>query len=216
MYGVQKKNCGVLHIWSRDFDREYQTLSWLECDTTFAGGHKIVTHLRCSVCTKFESNIKSGRNYSSKWIYEADSLRTSNIRDHARSDQHVHALNLLRRESSRTQGQSFLQSTVIGKALFSLSESEKAKLRCKFDVAFFIAKEKLSFIKYPQLLNLEARHGISLGTTYMSKVSCREFTHYIAECMRQHISNCTSSSNFFLYFWMGLQTPEILPFLLYG
>ncbi len=183
--------------WSRDFDREYQTLSWLECDTTFAGGHKIVTHLRCSVCTKFESYIKSGRNYSSKWIYGADSLRTSNIRDHARSDQHVHALNLLRRESSRTQGQSFLQSTVIGKALSSLSESEKAKLRCKFDVAFFIAKEKLSFKKYPQLLKLEARHGISLGTTYMSEVSCREFTHYIAECMRQHITNCTSTSNFF-------------------
>ncbi len=33
--------------WCRDFDRELQTLSWLDCNTIYKDGKKIVTHLKC-------------------------------------------------------------------------------------------------------------------------------------------------------------------------
>ena len=38
------------------------------------------------------------RNFSDYWIIGASSIRTSNIRDHAKSDQHLHAMSLLQRE----------------------------------------------------------------------------------------------------------------------
>ena len=44
--------------WHRDFDRELKTLSWLDSDTTYKGGKKIITHLKCITCTKFESRIR--------------------------------------------------------------------------------------------------------------------------------------------------------------
>ena len=76
-------------------DCECQTLTWLNCDTEMNGRKKEATKLRCSVCTKFKANIASKRNFSEKWLLGADSVRTSNIWDHAKADQHVHAKNLL-------------------------------------------------------------------------------------------------------------------------
>ena len=55
-----------------------------------SGAKKIVAKLKCKVCVKFESKIAGRRNYSNKWIVGADSVRTSNIKEHARTDQHAH------------------------------------------------------------------------------------------------------------------------------
>ena len=183
--------------WLQDFDRELKTLSWLECDTTFKGGKKIVTQLRCSVCSKFESRIEGRRNYSAKWIRGADSVRTSSIRDHANSDQHLHATSLLQRECASAEGRSLASFAPIAKALSTIPEDERVKLRYKFDLAYFISREKLSFRKYPQLVKLEARHGVNIGTNYVTETSCREFTHYIADSVRQQLCNCLSTVNFF-------------------
>ena len=155
--------------WRRDFDRELKTLSWLDCDTTYKGGKKIITHLKCITCTKFESRIRGRRNYSARWIDGADSLRTSNIRDHANSAQHFHATSLLQREQAAAQGQSLVSYAPIAKALCTLDEGEKVKLRHKFDIAYFIAREKLSFRKYPQLVKLEAKHGVNMVLTTLQR-----------------------------------------------
>ena len=54
-----------------------------------SGAKKIVAKLKCKVCVKFESKIAGRRNYSNKWIIGADSVRTSNIKEHTRTDQHA-------------------------------------------------------------------------------------------------------------------------------
>ena len=41
--------------WKRDFDREFKTVTWLECESTVEGGAKVVTKLKCIVCSKFRS-----------------------------------------------------------------------------------------------------------------------------------------------------------------
>ena len=41
-----------------------------------------------------------------------------------------------------------------------------AKLQVKFDIAHFIATEKLAVSKYPALCALEARHGVNVGSEY--------------------------------------------------
>ena len=52
-------------------------------------GTRVVTQLKCSVCTKFCSRIDSMQNFSHRWIIGAESIRTSNIRDLTQSEQHI-------------------------------------------------------------------------------------------------------------------------------
>jgi len=66
----------------------------------------MVSKLACSLCKKFRSRILSRRNFSDRWITGVESIQTSNIRDHARSDQHIHAMSLLTEEIHRVRGES--------------------------------------------------------------------------------------------------------------
>ena len=75
-----------------DLDRECQTISWLEFDTE-PERKRVVMKLRCAVCVKFRTSTSSRRNFSHKWILGAESIQSSNIRDHAKADQHVTAMN---------------------------------------------------------------------------------------------------------------------------
>ena len=90
--------------WQRDYDRELQTLTWLDCQSEFDHGKKVVTKLSCSVCAKYRDKIKGRKNFSDKWIMGAESLRTSNIKDHAQCEQHKHAMTLRRKEQAQSKG----------------------------------------------------------------------------------------------------------------
>jgi hypothetical protein len=70
-------------------------------------------------------------------------------------------------------------------------------LRHKFDIAFFLAKEKVSFRKYPQLCQLEGHHGVAIGSSYTNEVACKTFTHYIAESWRQQLCQKLHQAKFF-------------------
>ncbi len=62
--GSQKRRSvtyATFQKWCRDFDRELQTLSWLDCNTIYKDGGEIVTHLKGSICTKLEAKIKGRR-----------------------------------------------------------------------------------------------------------------------------------------------------------
>ena len=62
--------------WRREFDKECQTISWLDCDVTGKEGKRIVDRLKCKVCLKYKSRIESRRNYSDKWLVGAESIRS--------------------------------------------------------------------------------------------------------------------------------------------
>ena len=52
-----------------------------------------------------------------------------------------------------------------------LPEDDRKQLRHKLEVAYFVATEKVSFKKDPKLCELEARHGVDVGTTYVIEVA---------------------------------------------
>ena len=54
----------------------------------------------------------------------------------------------------------------------------------KFDISFVIAKEHLSFSKYPAIHDLEVKHGVDFGTSYKNCDSTHNFVHYIAESQK--------------------------------
>ena len=80
------------------------------------------------------------RNFSDRWIVGADSVRTSNIRDHAHSDQHDHAMSLLKQESAKAEGKSCYSYAPIAMALSTLPDGEKERL---WNIAYFIANIQL-------------------------------------------------------------------------
>ena len=193
----RKVKLETFNKWVRDFDRAHQTASWLDCETEMESGARFVTKLKCRICFEYNASLVGGRNYSDKWVHGADSVKTTNIRDHAKSDQHVRAMNLHKKATAKASGQSPTSYAPIAKALNVMAEGEKEMLLIKFDLAYFIAIEQLAFAKYPKLCELEERHGVSVGTAYRNENACKEFVHYMAESSRQNLSSKISAATFF-------------------
>ena len=165
--------------WKAEMDKDCQTMTWLECDTEIHSSRRFLTKLRCSVCAKFKASIATRRNFSERWISGADSIRNSNVSDHARCDQHLHAMNLLKREQARVIDAPSSSYVPIAQLLSKIPQLEREQLKRKFDIAYFLAKEKLSYRKYPCLCELEARHGVFIGTSYTNEIAGKTFSHYI-------------------------------------
>ena len=178
-------------------DKDCNTLSWLECETSGTTGKKTVEKLMCKVCIQFESKIARRRNYSDKWISGASSVRTSNIRDHSKSDQHAHAMTLLKQSQARSKGLDASTYAPIAKALHQISESDKKTLRVKFDIAHFVATQRLPFPNYPALCQLEAKHGVDVGTAYRNQNAGKTFCHFIAESKREQLVEKLTKAHFF-------------------
>ena len=164
--------------WRTELDREYKTITWLGCKTLLVSGKKIVDKLLCAICKQFKNSISSTRNFSYKWIDGADSIRTSNIKDHTQSQQHINAMQLFSREHAKEKSLSIHLPII--ESLHTLSDEDREALRKKFDIAYFIAIEKLPLAKYPRLCELKKRHAVHLGHSYLNENSCKEFISYIA------------------------------------
>ena len=181
--------------WRTELDRDYKTITWLECKHCWSWERKSLTSCCVSLCKQFKNSISSTRNFSDKWIDGADSIRTSNIKDHAQSQQHVNAMQLFSREHAKEKSLS-IHSLIID-SLHTLSDEDREALKKKFDIAYFIATEKLPLAKYPRLCELEKRHAIHLGHLYLNENSYKEFISYIASQKQELLLDKISKSNFF-------------------
>ena len=129
--GIKKRHVefATFQKWQRDLDREHQMMSWLDCNTEKEGAKKVATTLKCNVCTEFVSKIR--KNFSEKWIVRADSVCISNIRDHARYDQHAHAMSLLKKQRSQPAGLGPSSYAPIAQVFNKLSDVEREQLWVK-------------------------------------------------------------------------------------
>ena len=64
------------------------------------------------------------------------------------------------------------------------------------EIAYFIAKEELPFAKFANIIELEKRHGVDLGETYMNKPGCSEFIRCISKVFTEDLIKEMSSSNY--------------------
>ena len=146
---------------------------------------------------KFKTRIATRRNFSGQWLLGAESVHISTIHDHARADQHIYAMSLLKQEHARSSGSGYSSYSPIAKALSKLSDEEEEQLWHKFDIAYFVAQERLSFPKYPRLYELEAHHGVAIGSTYTNEIAGKNFTHYITESIRKQLFKRLAQAKFF-------------------
>lgn len=106
-------------------------------------------------------------------------------------------MNLLMREQTQAQGASVTTYSPIAQSLNSLPEDERRKLRAKFDIAYFVATEQLAYRKYPRICQLEARHGVHLGSSHLHENAGKEFVYHIAKSRRQDLLSTISKAEFF-------------------
>ena len=108
---------------------------------TFLHGKFISYRMHC----KYINRIVGHKNFSDKWVSGADSVRTTNVPDHANSDQHVHAMNPHRREQPQAESVRVASYNTIVWSLNTMSEDEWRRLRAKFDIAYFLATKQLAY-----------------------------------------------------------------------
>ena len=137
--------------------------------------------------------ICSVKNFSKAWIEGSTYHKTSNIVEHARSDQHKGAMIRLRQEQARKRQEPITAYTNIARRITVMDNATKERIKRKFDISFVLAKENLAFTKYPLIYKLEQRHGVDLGQAYQGRESAQIFAHYIAQSQRREFHrNLTS------------------------
>ena len=68
-----------------------------------------------------------------------------------------------------------------------MDESTEVMLKPKFDIAYFIAKERMAFTKMKPLCDLEERHGVDLGAQYKNDIACSIIVSYTAAEVRHNL-----------------------------
>ena len=121
------------------------------------------------------------RNYNSAFIVGTKILQSSSYKDHTASDMHKWAMLPFKKQ----QGSDITDYAPIAKALHMLDTDAEAKVKRKFDIAFFIAKENLAFTKMGPLCELEEQRGVDLGQGYKNDQACASFVEYIAMEQRE-------------------------------
>lgn len=146
----------------------------------------------------FVRSMNTGlKHFSASWITGSSNHRSSNIVDHAQSEQHKAAMLKLRRDQAKSSNKSITSYSPIARSLLGMDDAVKDRMRKKFDICYVMAKERMAFRKYPALHDLESRHGVDLGTAYKTKDSARSFTHYIADTQRQNFVQMLSTAQLY-------------------
>eukprot|EP00731_Ephydatia_muelleri_P003766 Em0001g3766a len=162
--------------WVAENDKELDTSLWLKYEKD---GRDTVGLLKCAVCVEFEARLVGMRNFRSTFIEGTPNLRTTSFKDHAKSDMHARAMMLFKKKQAGPSNASSCPPII--QLIQNLDAETEARVKRKFDIAFFICKENLSFLKMGSLCELQTRHGVDLGEGYKNNKACTEFAHYIAE-----------------------------------
>ena len=171
-------------------------MSWLRCNLDF-DSNDCVGSLWCELCRRYESSIAGSKNFQHAWLVGSVNQRTSNVIDHAMSQQRSIAVNKWRTDNARASQESISAYAPVAKSLLHIEKSEYTRLLKKFDLCYILAKEMMAFKKYPVLAKLKKRHGVDIGKSYLNRARAQEFTHYIAESQRLQLRRKLKDAKFY-------------------
>lgn len=188
--------------WQKQFDKDYQSLSWLQC-TKDPIDRTIVSTLFCRVCRQYESKIESMRNYSAAWVRGSLNHKTSNILDHTRSEQHTASMSYQRIATAKASNQPLQSYAPIARCLLTMDTCQQTRMLHKFEICYVLAREGLAFLKYPAFHALAERQGVEIGSSYKRNDCAKLFVHFIAEAQRNFFLQSISDTNFISFLMDG-------------
>ena len=110
--------------------------------------------MKCIVCTDYEKELKQLPNFNDVFIKGSKNYKKSVIEEHAKSGQHLMAMNLFLKskgtpliERAKTFSSVNPANTdITGLTVMDKKDVERTKR--KFEVAYFVAKQQFSMTKY--------------------------------------------------------------------
>ena len=172
--------------WQHEFEHEYQTILWLRCDK-YDANRSLAAMLYCEVCRRFEDRTQSTRNFSVAWLTGTTNHTTSNVLDHAKSEQHVTSMARLQEERAKAQGTPTSSYALIVRSITLLDNHKKERMKQKFEICYVLAKESLAFLKYP-VFHAPAEHQrFELGSYYKTTDSAKFFTHFTSNVEQEQV-----------------------------
>jgi len=141
--------------------------------------------------------MKAESKASKAWIDGSTNHKTSNIVDHATSDQHKTAMARLNEE--RAQGAKLPVASyapIVHSFQSTLDPAMKEKGK-KFDITYCLAIENLLFTKYTVIHQPLEHYEIPLGFSYSTRESAHNFLHYLTESQQQKFQREISNKKFF-------------------
>ncbi|XP_072564568.1 E3 SUMO-protein ligase KIAA1586-like [Paramormyrops kingsleyae] len=166
-------------VWSESQAREFQNrhpwLGWRE------------RKLGCEVCstTKSTGVLTEKSSGSSENRETALSSLRNKIRRHENSRAHEIA-----QELTQKCGQDLLGSMVR-----AVSDTVLAETDAVFRTAYYIAKMNRPFTDHDDLIELQEKNGVNLGTSLHSRYSCTKIVEHVAREMQTKIVNSIVSSS---------------------
>lgn len=140
-------------------------------------------------CTWCEEKKNLSDSSSAFVTIGCSNFRLESLRSHAGSAGHKRAEDCIRIAANP-------QEAAIPRALRHLNEEAVSKLEKLFDVAYFVAKLEMPFTTYPQLCQLEQKHGIELGQTYRTDKACKDFIMAISEEIKGELGEQIQKARF--------------------
>ena len=131
-----------------------------------------MAQLWCQACRNHERSITGIKKFS--WIVGSTNQKTSNLVDHAKSEQHRAAMSRMQGESAKASKLPVTSYSPIALSLLTIDEGMQERLRKKFDICYVVAKQGLSFRKYPSIHALQERHDVNLCFSYKTVDSFRQ------------------------------------------
>ena len=190
--------------WQREFDRDYQTLLWLRYDLDTAN-RLLVDTLWCEVCRTYQARIRYKRYFSAVWVTGSTNHKSSIIADHSKSEQHITCMAYMRADSAKARNEPVESYAPIARSLLRTEDSEKEKMKRKFEISYVLAREGVAFLKYPAFHALAESQGVDIGSSYRSPECAKTFTHFIAESQRQSFLHSLSTTKFFSFLMVGVE-----------
>ena len=151
----------IVEKWVVENDHALNTSVWLKFDMA---NRNHMLSLRCDVCSQFKDKFDSMRNFCLAFIEGTTNVGTTMFKEHVATDMHVHAMTLYKKQHTS----SVCEYAPIVAALIqpSIDDTTRQRMKRKFNVAYMIAKENLSFTKMKAVCELEEWHGAQVGQGY--------------------------------------------------
>ena len=138
---VQKK---TVEKWIVENDKELNTSVWLKFETAAEDCDHMAT-LKCAICCRFRERLHPMRNYRPAFSDGTSNVCTSTFKDHADTDIHKYTMVLFK----KAQLSRICEYVPMARALAqsSIDAASTFKIKQKFETAYVIVKEMLTFAK---------------------------------------------------------------------
>ena len=163
-----------------------------------------INDMKCTVCTDYEKELKQLPNFNDVFIKGCKNYKMSVIEEHAKSGQHLMAMNLFLKskrtpliEHTKTLSAVNPANTDIITGLAVMDKKDVERTKRKFEVAYFVAKQQLSMTKYTEILELENIHGVDIGQAYQTDWHCSTFIDYCGKEIKQQLNSDLAKAKFY-------------------